>query len=518
MSENIDLRKYMSPEDYGNDGKTDKYIFHITDILSEGIKEEAGQFVRERCEKLSFKTVVKEIYAFNHTLVPFLNSRCAGFKSIGQISWKDLEIYYSVYLYRKGYQLYHNRKREPGRRDGKKPSDKLEYFRKFYRYVLVQEEKEVPEYKKDVWDIRKLDIPPKTGQSRGYYTLDFGGISQIPVRNAVKRILFIHCKEKSIQTVRGELLAVKRLSCFLKERYEEIRELSMLDREIIEEYIIYLKTESGIDKSSCAKEISLLQNLFFEIGLDTDCQTLCHLFLKGDHSGVKKVMPRPYSDDEIRRFNEALKTIDPQLARFMLTHQMLGTRFSDTVTLKRDSLYEKNGHYYVKIYQNKTSRFYVRPVGRQVAELMKRSMEETQELHPGSEYIFQQKSGALYNISFVKYHMSKMIYENDVRGDDGELFEYKTHRFRHTLGVKLAERGMSDEDIAKMLGHKDTRAVRYYRKIRNMALARDTEEVRKEWDRVLDVYRKEREANGEVREDGGTCQRKKPEKNRHCDP
>lgn len=291
---------------------------------------------------------------------------------------------------------------------------------------------------------------------------------------------------------------MKRLSCFLKERYEEIRELSMLEREIIEEYIIYLKTESGIDKSSCAKEIFLLHNLFFEMGLDTDCQTLCHLFLKGDHSGAKKVMPRPYSDDEIRRFNEALKTIDPQLARFMLIHQMLGTRFSDTVTLKRDSLYEKNGHYYVTIYQNKTSRFYVRPVSRQVAELIKRSMEETQELHPGSEYIFLQKSGALYNRDFVKYHMSKMIYENDVRGDDGELFEYKSHRFRHTLGVKLAERGMMDEDIAKVLGHKDTRSVRYYRKIRNMVLARDTEEVRKEWDRVLDVYRKEKEAYGEV--------------------
>ena len=52
-----------------------------------------------------------------------------------------------------------------------------------------------------------------------------------------------------------------------------------------------------------------------------------------------------YSDQELKRFNAFLTKVDVQTARLMLIHQMLGTRMSDTLTLRTTN---KNGEAVIK--------------------------------------------------------------------------------------------------------------------------------------------------------------------------
>ena len=84
-----------------------------------------------------------------------------------------------------------------------------------------------------------------------------------------------------------------------------------------------------------------------------------------------------------------------------------------------------------------------------------------------------------------------MYYENDIRDDNGNYFEFRTHRFRHTFGVKLTEMKLDDDSIARLLGHKDTRTIPHYRRLRNEALAEDTKAVRDEMNELLAQYRRE---------------------------
>ena len=99
---------------------------------------------------------------------------------------------------------------------------------------------------------------------------------------------------------------------------------------------------------------------------------------------------------------------------------------------------------------------------------------------------------------FLLYHVNIMIYENDIRDDNGNYFEFRTHRFRHTFGVKLTEMKLDDDSIARLLGHKDTRTIPHYRRLRNEALAEDTKAVRDEMNELLAQYRREKE-NAETR-------------------
>ena len=318
--------------------------------------------------------------------------------------------------------------------------------------------------------MRKLDIVPRSNPIRGRYRLDFREIRQKEFKEIIKKILYSHCQTKAMGSIKGELRGFRRFAGFMHDRFPEVRHFTEISRDMIEDYLVYIKTDTGLTSVSYTTELSVLDNLLDEIGRELEIENLCNLFLSSDCRAYDNALPEAYSDAEIRRFNSALTKLKPQLGRCLIIHQMLGTRIEDTLTLRRDCLSEKSGHYFITIVQQKT-RKYKRPVSDQLAELIRKAIEVSEKDHPDSEYIFLQDNGKLYTDSMLKYHVSIMIYENDIRDDNGNYFEFRTHRFRHTFGVKLTEMKLDDDSIARLLGHKDTRTIPHYRRLRNEPLA-----------------------------------------------
>ena len=329
-------------------------------------------------------------------------------------------------------------------------------------------------------------------QRIGYIVTDNNNIKEIK-----KKILYSHCQTKAMGSIKGELRGFRRFASFMYDRFPEVKHFTEISRDMIEDYLVYIKTDTGLTSVSYTTELSVLDNLLDEIGRELEIENLCNLFLSSDCRAYDNALPEAYSDAEIRRFNCALTKLKPQLGRCLIIHQMLGTRIEDTLTLRRDCLSEKSGHYFITIIQQKT-RKYKRPVSDQLAELIRKAIEVSEKEHPDSEYIFLQDNGKLYTDSMLKYHVNIMIYENDIRDDKGNYFEFRTHRFRHTFGVKLTEMKLDDDSIARLLGHKDTRTIPHYRRLRNEALAEDTKAVRDEMNELLAQYRREKE-NAETR-------------------
>lgn len=97
-----------------------------------------------------------------------------------------------------------------------------------------------------------------------------------------------------------------------------------------------------------------------------------------------------------------------------------------------------------------------------------------------------------------------MIHKEDLRDDNGRLFGFGSHMFRHYYGAKLTEMHLDDFTIAKLLGHGSVRNVKYYRKMSNQTLADETREVRNMLSEIilqsLDGWEEE---YGQIREDAG---------------
>ena len=158
---------------------------------------------------------------------------------------------------------------------------------------------------------------------------------------------------------------------------------------------------------------------------------------------------------------------------------MLGTRISDTLTLRPDCLTRENGQDMIEIYQVKTKR-YKKPISKELAKLLQSSIEYTQEKFGDTEYIFvnEKEPDRPMQYMAIKTKVMSMIQEKQLKDDHGELFGFGTHMFRHYYGVKLTEMHLDDWTIARLLGHKSLKNVKYYRKMSNQILANDTRKAR----------------------------------------
>lgn len=65
----------------------------------------------------------------------------------------------------------------------------------------------------------------------------------------------------------------------------------------------------------------------------------------------------------------------------------------------------------------------------------------------------------------IQNKVMEMIQKENLRDDNGELFGFGTHMFRHVYGIKLTEMHLDDWTIARLLGHKSTKNVKYYTKM-----------------------------------------------------
>lgn len=217
-----------------------------------------------------------------------------------------------------------------------------------------------------------------------------------------------------------------------------------------------------------------------------DYPNLIGLFLTRDIPQTPKAAFKTYSDEELKRLNREIVKLDEQTARLMIIHQMLGTRISDTLTLAPDCLSEKNGEIIIRIRQMKTKP-YEKPISAELAALIQMAIDYTKEKHGDTPYIFVDDKDTAHAMPYTKvqYRVTAMIYDKDLRDDNGELFGFSTHIYRHYYGVKLTEMHLDDWTIAKLLGHSSVRNVKYYRKMSNQLLADETRKARQKLSAII---------------------------------
>ena len=282
-----------------------------------------------------------------------------------------------------------------------------------------------------------------------------------------------------------ELTAIRRLSKYLKETYPDIHSAEELNRELLEEHLMYLATEAE-DMNNYRMDLTRLRGTLETIGKLYGYPHLEILFLASDLPRQVQPKLKSYSDSELIRFNAALAELDEQMERLMVIHQMLGTRISDTLTLQTDCLYRQDGHPMIQIRQMKTTTF-VKPISAELELLIEKAMEYTKKRYGDTVYIFVDEKNSKKPMQYntVQNKLMDLIQKKDLRDDHGELFGFGTHMFRHVYGIRLTELHLDDWTIAKLLGHTSVKNVKFYRKMSLQIIADETREIRAEMSRMI---------------------------------
>ena len=459
--------------------RKDRY-FDLEGLSSEEVRKLLEDFVWERGKKLAPSSLASEILYFNN-IRNFLIE-----KNIKILRYEDenkIILQLKSWMMEKGYALTSKKYRSVYEIVATETPGIIKHMKKILRYS--QKDGGCLEQERDVWELDKFEFPLRSNPIKNVKTINFKGISQITIRKEVKTVIFMHLKYMAIGSIMAEMVATKRFCRYLALRYPKIISLLDLTRDIMESYLIYLQTEAK-ERKNYRSDLYGLRRVIEDVGNHYDRQDIKNLFISTDFPSTPRYLFKFYSDETIKRLNENIFQMDEQIARALILHQLLGTRISDTLTLKTDCLSIRENRYFIRIEQVKSITF-EKAISDEIAQLIIKSIDYTEEHYGKTKYIFVKKEDPLrpFQYSMLQHRVMQMIRKNDIRDENGELLNFGTHTFRHCYGKKLTEMHIDDWMIARLLGHKTLQSVHHYRKIGNKIMADETRAVREKIDMIL---------------------------------
>ena len=454
--------------------------FDLEGLPSEAVRKLLEDFVWERGKELAPSSLASEILYFNN-IRNFLIE-----KNIKILRYEDenkIILQLKSWMMEKGYALTSKKYRSVYEIVATETPGIVKHMKKILRYS--QKDEEYLEQDRDVWELDKFEFPLRSNPIKNVKTINFKGISQITIRKEVKTVVFMHLKYMAIGSITAEMVATKRFCRYLALRYPKIKSLLDLTRDIMENYLTYLQTEAK-ERKNYRSDLYGLRRVIEDVGNHYDRQDIKNLFISTDFPSTPRYLFKFYSDETVKKLNENIFQMDEQIARALILHQLLGTRISDTLTLKTDCLSIRENRYFIRIEQVKSITF-EKAISDEIAQLIIKSIDYTEEHYGKTKYIFVKKEDPLrpFQYSMLQHRVMQMIRKNDIRDENGELLNFGTHTFRHCYGKKLTEMHIDDWMIARLLGHKTLQSVHHYRKIGNKIMADETRAVREKIDMIL---------------------------------
>ena len=133
----------------------------------------------------------------------------------------------------------------------------------------------------------------------------------------------------------------------------------------------------------------------------------------------------------------------PERLRCMFLHLWcLGLRASEVCTLKGNAYYQKNGDYWIQVYQVKMKNYKRIPIPQALYEIMKIYLEK-HEIQP-EDYIFQNIKGGACLYNTFRHQMLNACKENKIAGGE---YIFRSHDYRHTVATILYDSEVSVQSI-----------------------------------------------------------------------
>lgn len=348
-----------------------------------------------------------------------------------------------------------------------KDQERKSRFITFLSYVQkILEEyytKDIPEREKLVWHYEKL---PCTKGKMPCKTLDFRDIENKEVLNVVQDFCYFSIQRITFGTVYTYLKSIKFFIKWLNESHSSIKHLNELNRDIMEEYFLYLRTQSGLSSNNLNTRILNLKN-FFEWGKLAVPETMpqAHLILAQDYCFKTKKDSKYLEDEEMKNIISIIGKIKDPYGKIIYLLIFTGLRISEVLELSVDALItNRDGTYSLNTTQYKTNKEYIKSLDERPAKIILHQIEKNIEKF-GKEnvkYVFVNNKNKPFSLATINRNLKKVIIENDIKGRDGKPLRCTTHMFRATLATKLVSSGKDPELVAKLLGQSTLSALSHY--------------------------------------------------------
>lgn len=338
------------------------------------------------------------------------------------------------------------------------------------------------EWEKDRWDIRilhdKYGISYNKSKNENY--LNFTKIEQIEVRQQVKKYIKQRLLSKnnySWSTALSYLQVLPKFFSLVFNLEPTWNDLRGLRRSHIEHYIQWLHEYSKtnlVQKNAhperhilgslkiIEKFLGDIQRYEYNIAPETSVKLL--IFPEDKPKLRKKsidqidFIPDFVLEQLFTYINDLHKEVVPVIWIAFKT----GLRISDVLGLTSDCLVRLNGKYSIETDIEKT---YVKghrmPIDDELvkilAVLIHQSKEQSNQNNNPEGFIFVRYSGSRKGKPFDQRWISQLLnnlaIKKNIVDENGNLFRFKTHQFRHTFAVKMLNNGVDITTLQELMAH-----------------------------------------------------------------
>lgn len=398
-------------------------------------------------------------------------------------------------------------------------SSKSNFLRRIYSILFQLTDRRV-EWEKDRWDIRNLiqKYEIEYNKSRTGYIINFEKIEKESIREQVKKYIKQRLLGKNIVWCTAIEYA-KFISLFINfvlSLEPSWKDLKQLKRSHMEQYIIWLheyikksKKTTLIPGRYIFMSLCYIQKFLEDIQLyDYDIAPKLNinlLILPQDKPKFQKksfdqidYIPDYVLEQLFNHLNDLHKDVQPVIWVAFKT----GLRISDVLGLKQDCLVKLNGKYYIETDIEKT---YV--IGHRIpiddelagilAVLINTSKKNSNTDNNPEKYIFVRyhgpRKGKPFSQNWIRNVFNDFARTKNITDENGNLFHFKTHQFRHTYAVKLLNSGTDILTVQELLAHASPEMTMQYAKLLDNTKRKAFEEALKQGVFSFDLH-------GEVQE------------------
>ncbi|PFM43773.1 transposase [Bacillus cereus] len=392
------------------------------------------------------------------------------------------------------------------------------YFRIIHSNFLVLADSR-DEWEKDRWDVRILHTKYGIYYSKSLtaHYLDFTKIEPLRIRESTKKYIkqrLMGRQDLSFATAKAYVRTLTKFFSFIFSLETTWNDLKDFKRPHMEQYIQWLHKDTknkGIDPperyiSEELKRINKflgdIQKYEYEIAPNTNIRLL---FFPGDKPKVKK---KPFGqidyipDFILEQLFAHLNHLPEDIIPVVWVAFKTGLRISDVLELTTDCLVQLNGKYSIVTDIEKT---FVQghriPIDEELAKilsvLISNSKENSTQDNNPEKYIFVRyqgiRKGKPYTQAWIRKHLNELAEKKNIVDENGDIFRFKTHQFRHTYAVKLLNGGTDILTVQELLAHASPEMTLRYAKLLD-------ETKRKAFESVINQGVFSFDLNGEVQE------------------
>lgn len=338
----------------------------------------------------------------------------------------------------------------------------------------------------DVWDIRSLGW---TWDGLDLYAISFSAIKQSWFKNLVKQ----YTRQEiitgtTIGTVKYRIYALIKLSVYLYLYHSNIVSFDQITRKILLNFcsqeLVNLKPNTYICYLSALRK-------FIESGnLNSWFTVSGNIIIEDDYPESKKGKPKDIPKIVLEQIEKNLHKIPEPFARMWIIGFFCGMRISELVLCPLDCIkQDTRGDWCIIFWRKKGKEDHVLPISREIAKIIQEQQQYIrQHLGDSFNYLFCGRASGHTDGTFKPINklaqtaplanaINRLIEEEDIRDENGKLWNFTSHQLRHTRATYLFETGHEFAVVSSWLGHKGFQTTQKYVNVKDHTLRDETAKV-----------------------------------------